>query len=171
MKIYDETKTRELDQAEIDYEKGYLNPDKIKTIHHEAVPAKTVDEQIAELTAQGVEIKTYSDKHYRVIRTYENGGKDVEPINEIPAQEAYDDYEDIQVYIPYTEEQLKEIADRKRYAELKAELAKVKEDIEQVEYGLVRTDYAEKKARAAEIINELRVLEGKAPREINAEIL
>jgi len=33
-------------------------------------------------------------------------------------------------------------------------------------FGLVRDDYAEKKARAAEIINELRVLEGKEPREI-----
>ncbi len=49
---------------------------------------------------------------------------------------------------------------------LKAELAKIKEDIEQEMFGLVRKDYAEKKARAAEIINELRVLEGKEPRKI-----
>lgn len=50
--------------------------------------------------------------------------------------------------------------------ELKAELAKIKEDIEQEVFGLVREDFAEKKARAAEIINGLRVLEGKEPREI-----
>lgn len=50
---------------------------------------------------------------------------------------------------------------------LKAELAKIKEDIEQENFGIVRSDFAEKKARAAEIINELRVLEGKEPREVS----
>ncbi|MCH5315501.1 MAG: hypothetical protein J1E81_06275 [Eubacterium sp.] len=53
-----------------------------------------------------------------------------------------------------------------RIAELKAELAKIKEDIEQEAFGIVRDDYTEKKVRAAEIINELRVLEGKEPRVI-----
>lgn len=47
---------------------------------------------------------------------------------------------------------------------LKAELSKIKEDIEQEAFGLVRDDFAAKKARAAEIVNELRVLEGKEPR-------
>lgn len=177
MKIYNETKTQELSEAEIDHEKGYLKPDKIKTAHHDAVPAVTVEQQIAELKTQGVEIEKHFDKidnvdkFYRVNAVYANGGKDVAEIKEIPAKEAYDDEEDIQVYVPYTESELKERADEKRYAELKAELAKVKEDIEQVEYGLIRDDYAEKKARAAEIINELRVLEGKEPREIREEIL
>lgn len=49
---------------------------------------------------------------------------------------------------------------------LKAELAKVKEDIEQETFGLVRDDYDAKKARAAKIVNELRVLEGKEPRAV-----
>lgn len=57
---------------------------------------------------------------------------------------------------------------RRRYLGLKSELAKIKEDIEQERFGLVRDDYAEKKARAAEIINELRVLEGKQPREVQS---
>ncbi len=61
-----------------------------------------------------------------------------------------------------TEEELNE---QRRY-ELKAELEKIKEDIEQENFGLIRDDFAEKKARAAEIINELRVLEGKQPREV-----
>lgn len=56
----------------------------------------------------------------------------------------------------------------RRYRELKSELAKIKEDIEQERFGLVRNDYVEKKARAAEIINELRVLEGKQPREVQS---
>lgn len=49
---------------------------------------------------------------------------------------------------------------------LKAELSKIKEDIEQEAFGLVRNDYPEKKVRAAEIVNELRILEGKEPRKI-----
>lgn len=171
MKIYNETKTQELNETEIDREKGYLKADKLATTHHEATAAVTVEMQIAELQAQGVNIEEHEGKFYRVTAVYPSGGKDVAEIVEIPAVEAYNDYEDIQVYIPYTEAELKDRADRKRYAELKAELAKVKEDIEQVEYGLVRDDYEEKKARAAEIINELRVLEGKEPREIREQIL
>ncbi len=53
-----------------------------------------------------------------------------------------------------------------KISELKSELEKIKEDIEQEIFGLVRDDYDKKKARAAEIVNELRVLEGKDPREI-----
>lgn len=64
-----------------------------------------------------------------------------------------------------TEEELKE---QQRY-ELKVELAKIKEDIEQENFGIVRADYVEKKAKAAQIINELRVLEGKEPRAIKPE--
>lgn len=51
-----------------------------------------------------------------------------------------------------------------RIMALKSELGKIKEDIEQEVFGLIREDYAAKKARAAEIINELRLLEGKEPR-------
>lgn len=57
-----------------------------------------------------------------------------------------------------------------RHAELKAELEKIKEDIEQEAFGLVREDFAEKKARAAAIVNELRVLEGKEPREVKETV-
>ena len=61
-----------------------------------------------------------------------------------------------------TEEEIKQ----QQIRELKDELAKIKEDIEQETFGIIRSDYAEKKARAAEIINELRVLEGKELREV-----
>lgn len=55
---------------------------------------------------------------------------------------------------------------------LKIELEKIKEDIEQVlMFHMQRDDLVEKQARAAEIVNELRALEGKAPREIKEEIL
>lgn len=63
-------------------------------------------------------------------------------------------------------EEIKNQHDKESSVELKAELAQIKEDIEQETFGLVRNDYTAKKARAAEIINELRVIEGKAPREV-----
>lgn len=47
-------------------------------------------------------------------------------------------------------------------AELKAEIIKVKEDVEQVElFGMERSDYTQKKARCVEIIQRLRVLEAR----------
>lgn len=53
-----------------------------------------------------------------------------------------------------------------KISHLKIELSQIKEDIEQEAFGIVRDDFAEKKARAAEIINEIRVLEKKEPREV-----
>ena len=68
----------------------------------------------------------------------------------------------------WTEEAAEELKQQSIF-NLKAELDKIKEDVEQEAFGLVRGDYAEKKARAAEIINELRVLEGKQPRAIKTD--
>ena len=162
MKIYNQEKTQELRIEELDLNIGQLVPDKLATTHHDAEPAKTVSEQISELRAKGIDVEQIAGKYYRVDTVYENGGKDVREIEEIAAKDAYDEYEEIQVYVLYTKSEL----DAKRHAELKTELAKIKEDIEQEVFGLVRDDYAAKKARAAEIVNELRVLEGKEPREI-----
>ena len=173
MRIFNANKTHELSINELDFEKGNLVCDKLFVAHHEAVPYKrgrSAQEVAQALEGQGIEISVgFDGKPYRVVKRYESGGADVEPIfdePETPEQAAYDEYEDIQVYVPYTAEELRNIADGKRHAELKAELSKVMEDIEQEALGIVRDDYAQKKARAAEIINELRVLEGKSPREI-----
>lgn len=155
MKIYNETKTKELNENEINYEKGYLKQDKLFIAHYEAVEAQEAVYQDREVVEENGGVSIYKDL----------------VTSAVEAREAYDDYEDIQVYIPYTEEELTERANKKRHAELKAELAKIKEDIEQETFGLVRDDFAEKKARAAEIVNELRVLEGKEPREIKPRIL
>lgn len=180
MKIYNETKTKELNENELDFEKGYLQRDKLFIAHHEATPlikGKSAEEKVEELRAQGITVEQYDSqpgKFYIVTKIYDNGGKEVAEIEADPdeeAKEAYDDYEDIYVYVPYTAEELTERANKKRHAELKAELAKIKEDIEQETFGLVREDFAEKKARAAEIVNELRVLEGKEPREVKPKIL
>ena len=72
------------------------------------------------------------------------------------------EYEDYIEIVKRTDEQIAQ----DRICALKTELAKIKEDIEQETFGLVRDDFTAKKARAAEIINELRVLEGKEPREV-----
>ncbi len=153
MRIFNQNKEIELNKNSVDLESGYLLYDKLFIAHH--------DEE------EAIEEKG----HYETIKEYSNGGKDVKWVIDVEgktAKAAYDEYENIQVYIPYTAEELKERADKKRHAELKAELEKVMEDIGQEQLGIVRDDYSEKKARAAVIINELRVLEGKAPREVVA---
>lgn len=70
---------------------GYLTEEKILIAHHEAVEA--VAEQW----------------HYETTAVYENGGMDVKKVIDIPgaeAQDAWDEYETIQRYVPYTEEEL-----------------------------------------------------------------
>lgn len=70
---------------------GYLTEDNILIAHHEAVEA--VEEQW----------------HYETIAEYPNGGKDVARVIDTPgveAQDAWDEYETVQRYVPYTEEEL-----------------------------------------------------------------
>ena len=50
--------------------------------------------------------------HYEIEKEYPNGGKDLKEVIDVeyqPAKEAWDEYEDVLVYIPYTEEELAEI--------------------------------------------------------------
>lgn len=75
-----------------DLEKGYLKNDSLFIMHHEEI--------------KGVE----EVGHYEVVAEYENGGQDVEWIVDTPgveAKEAWDEYEDILRYIPFTEIELK----------------------------------------------------------------
>lgn len=70
---------------------GYLREEKILISHHEAVEA--VAEQW----------------HYETAAVYENGGRDVKKVIDIPgveARDAWDEYETVQRYIPYTDEEL-----------------------------------------------------------------
>ena len=74
-----------------DLSMGYLTEEKILIAHHEAVEA--VEEQW----------------HYETVAEYPNGGKDVAKVIDAPgaeAQDAWDEYETIQRYIPYTDEEL-----------------------------------------------------------------
>ena len=90
MRILDENNI-ELAEDQINLELGYLRPESIISIHHEAT------EEVKEVG------------HYEVIAEYPNGGKDVAWIIDTPgieAKEAWDEYEDIQRYVLYTEEEL-----------------------------------------------------------------
>jgi hypothetical protein len=92
MRIFDQN-GNELLQENIDYEKGYLTEDSLFVVHHEAVEAVP------------------EEGHWKTIAEYPNGGKDVEWVVDVPgveATEAWDEYEDILRYIPYTEEEIAE---------------------------------------------------------------
>lgn len=89
MRIFDETKTTELESY--DPAKGILRADRLFIAHHEAV------EEVKEVG------------HYETIKEYPNGGKDVKWVVDVEgtsAKDAWDEYEDIQVFIPFTEKEL-----------------------------------------------------------------
>ena len=140
MRVFNETKTVEL--TEYDLNKGYLKDDKIFVAHHEAV------EGVAE------------EWHYETIREYSNGGKEVKKVIDVPAvpyQAEYDEYEDIQVFIPYTE---KELASRK-IAELKAKLeATDYQAIKYAEGAITAEEYAEMKTKRQAWREMINALEG-----------
>lgn len=72
---------------------GYLKPG-VRTEHHEAV--------------QGVT----EVWHYETIAEYQNGGKDIRKVIDVPgvaAKPAWDEEIAIQIYVPYTQEELERI--------------------------------------------------------------
>lgn len=76
---------------------GYLKPS-TRTVHHEAV--------------QGVEEKW----HYETIAEYPNGGRDIARVIDVPGVEAKDAWDEeipIQIYVPYTQEELDRIEEEK----------------------------------------------------------
>jgi len=91
MKIYNELKTQEIFNP--DLTRGCLKADKIFV---------RTESAIAAVAEQG---------HYETIAEYPNGDKDVKWIVDIPAvnaKEAVNIYEDIQIYIPFTLEQIEQ---------------------------------------------------------------
>lgn len=105
MRVFNVNKTEEL--KEYDLNLGHLESGTLVT-HVEAV--------------EGVEGKG----HYKTVREYPNGGKDVEWVIDIPRVEAveeHDEIEDILVYIPYTEEELTRMNLHTEKAELEAWLS------------------------------------------------
>lgn len=90
MKIYNEDRTKEFRPEECEASLGYFTTEQ-EIIHHEAIEGQE---------EQG---------HYEVIMEYENGGKDVEWIIDVPgieAQPAWKETVSYQVYHLYSEEEL-----------------------------------------------------------------
>ena len=89
---------------------GYLSEEKILVAHHLAM------EEVLE------------QWHYETIKEYSNGGKDVANIIDVAgveAKEAWDEYETIQRYILYTDEQLKEIENQKNQPSMEERIAEL----------------------------------------------
>lgn len=127
-RVFNQDKTQELE--EYDLTAGKLVADKLFVRHHEAVPevvAQTVEEKVAAYQANGQSVEQHNGTYYLVVAQYPNGGKDIQevtPTEASPAKDAYDEYEDIYVYTPYTEQELAVIAANKAISEAKAYLSR-----------------------------------------------
>lgn len=82
---------------------GYLRPG-TRTVHHDAV------EGVTEVW------------HYETVAEYPNGGKDIRKVVDVPgvkAQAAWDEEINIQIYVPYTQDELDHIdAERNKPTQL-----------------------------------------------------
>lgn len=98
MRIFDVTKTYELSRDSIDMAKGYLKPDKKFVMHHDEVFARE-----AVYIDKPVIYPNSSTSIYKELVT-----------PAVEAKDAYDEYEDIEVYVPYNTEELKDMLRAKR---------------------------------------------------------
>ena len=140
MRILDEL-DNELNTNELDFSKGYLKEEKIFIKHHDAVSA--VEEQ----------------GHYEIIKEYPNGGKDAEWVIDVPkveATEAYDEYEDIQRFVKFTQKELNSF----RIEELKQKLKETDYCVLKIAEGSATyDDYSEIIAKRREWRKEINNLE------------
>lgn len=119
MKIYDENNA---ELVSPDLSLGHLIEDKIFVAHHEAIEA------VAE------------EGHWETVAEYPNGGKDVDWIVDVPAveaKEAWDEYEDILRYVPFTEEELAQIEEAKNKPTPEQRIAELEEALNALLEGLV----------------------------------
>ena len=123
MKVYNELKTEVLETY--DLEKGYLKADTLFVKTHDAIAAVasvSAEENAQKRREAGATVKEYGGKFYEVVKMFANGGEEVEeilPTEGVEAKPAWDEYEDIKVYIPYTAEELnaKRIKDYEKFVE------------------------------------------------------
>ena len=135
MRIYNEDKTQVIENP--DLTKGYLKSDMLL---------------ISEAQAE----------EYHFDETvYENGGVERVKVIDKPFKPA--EYENIQVYVLYTEKQLKQ----NRITEIQVILDNLDKDFRQADLGAVFEDLKERKVEFIKLHNELRTLQGKEPRKYN----
>ena len=101
--------------------------------------------------------------HYETVKEYPNGGKDVEKVIDVVGQPyiaEHDEVEDILVYKPYSEQEIKVIKNNNRIAELKQKLQET--DYKAIKYAegeLSVEEYAETKAQRRAWREEINKLE------------
>lgn len=122
MKIYDATLEHELQNPDMTL--GKLETAKRVTVHHEAVPASVQYEVMT-----GTVTADFPDGLRQEITT--------------PAQDAWDEYEEVQRYVPYTDAELADIA-KKAQAEKDAADAAAKAFEQASKEEEARRDAAEK---------------------------
>lgn len=140
MRIFDQNNNL-LETA--DESKGYLKRDSLFLCHHEAIEG------------------TPPKGHYETVKEYPNGGKDVAWVVDVPggaAKDAWDEYEDILRFIPFTGAQLAQ----RRIAELKENLQNTDYMILKVVEGAITLseigETVRKRAAWRREINELEVI-------------
>ena len=99
---------------------GYLKAS-TRTVHHEAV--------------EGVQEKW----HYEVVKEYPNGGKEVQKVIDVPgvpAQDAWNEEIPIQIYVPYTQEELEAMEEERNKPTMEDRLAALEEENKQLKEAL-----------------------------------
>lgn len=120
-----------------DLSKGYLKPDKVFVKHHEAT--------------------LYSPEkgHYEVTKEYPNGGRDIEWMidqAEVLAHDAYDEYEEIQRYVLYTNKELSQF----KINELKQKLSETDYIAAKIAEGVAtKEEYKEQLEKRQEWRNQI----------------
>ena len=117
-----------------DLDKGHLELESIVIKHHDAVPASA------------------GKSHVEVIRKYPNGGQDVMTVwdeEPVEAKEPWDETENIQRYVLYTDEELEQIKADKE-AERQASLIPTNEDLSEASLDLA-SNVADNESALAEL--------------------
>ena len=160
MRIFNEDKTVQMYLKEDRVEDGdFINiPDDLIC---DLSKGKLVSDTLIEHIPEQQEIQ--EQWHYRTIKEYPNGGKDVEKVIDVVGQPyiaEHDEVEDILVYKPYSEQEIKVIKNNNRIIELKQKLQET--DYKAIKYSegeLSAEEYAETKAQRRAWREEINKLE------------
>ena len=160
MRIFNEDKTVQM----------YLKEDRVEDGDFIDIPeslicdlskGKLVSDTLIEHIPEQQEIQ--EQWHYETIKEYPNGGKDVEKVIDVVGQPyiaEHDEVEDILVYKPYSEQEIKAIKNNNRIIELKQKLQET--DYKAIKYSegeLSAEEYAETKAQRRAWREEINKLE------------
>lgn len=119
-RVFNQDKTQEL--TDYDLSLGRLQEDELIITHHDAIEGKTVEENVAAAQSDGKTVKQIDGVWYIVTAAYENGGEDISKVLPTEHKDAWDETENIYVYIPYTENELAAMSANKKISEAKAYL-------------------------------------------------